>query len=150
MFHSSGIKGNLGLARLFTWARSSAASLRRIMNWVGWPFPPALARVRTQPATGTPVSVFISYARKDVEFAATLVAALEARGVEVWIDQREIAPSADWLDQIIQGIVARQFFAFVISPASVASEICIVELQHARSLKKNDRACTVATGAVAT
>ena len=136
MVHSSGIRSNLRLGRLFTWARSSAVSLRRTMNSVDWPFRSALARVRALTATGTPVSVFISYARKDVDFAATLVAALQARGVEVWIDQREIAPSADWLDQIIQGIVARQFFAFVISPASVTSEICIVELQHATSLKK--------------
>jgi WD40 repeat protein len=83
-----------------------------------------------------PLSVFISYSRKDEEFVGQLVVALQAAGVQVWLDRREIAPSADWLQRIVQGIVESRFFAFVVSPDSVTSEVCSVELHQAVSLHK--------------
>jgi WD40 repeat protein len=91
---------------------------------------------RPQLGQQAPLGVFISYARKDQAFADRLVASLLALNLEVWIDRREIAPSADWLQRIVQGIVESRFFAFVVSPDSVVSEMCSVELRQAVSLHK--------------
>ncbi|WP_027579783.1 TIR domain-containing protein [Bradyrhizobium sp. Ai1a-2] len=82
------------------------------------------------------IKVFISYSRHDAPFVEQLGAALRARGIDAWIDRREITPTADWLQRIVQGIVQSTFFIFVVSPRSVASEVCAVELRHAVELNK--------------
>lgn len=82
------------------------------------------------------IKVFISYSRHDAPFVEQLGAALQARGIDAWIDRREITATADWLQRIIQGIVQSTFFIFVVSPQSVASEVCAVELRHAVELNK--------------
>jgi len=83
-----------------------------------------------------PVKAFISYARVDSAFVERLSKALAERGVEFWIDQRDIPPAADWLRRIVDGIVKSTFFVFVVSPESVESRVCGVELQQAVGLHK--------------
>jgi hypothetical protein len=61
------------------------------------------------------IKVFISYSRHDATFVEQLGAALHARG----IDCREITPTANWLQRIVQGIVQSTFFVFVVSPQSL-------------------------------
>ena len=75
--------------------------------------------------------VFISYARKDQPFVRTLCAALEARQRDAWVDWEGIAPTAAWLSEIKAAIDAADTFVFVISPESLASEVCALELDHA-------------------
>lgn len=48
--------------------------------------------------------IFISYSRKNKDFALLLVGALKAKGHEVWIDLDEIPPSAEWWAEIKSGI----------------------------------------------
>jgi hypothetical protein len=75
--------------------------------------------------------VFISYAREDAEFVRRLNDALKARGKETWVDWESILPSAEWLKEIYAAIEAADTVLFVISPDSVASEVCGQEIAHA-------------------
>jgi hypothetical protein len=75
--------------------------------------------------------VFISYSRKDIDFAQQLLTALGENGREGWIDLKSIEPTRKWWDEICSGIQKAQNFVFVISPDSIASPICNLELQYA-------------------
>ncbi len=81
--------------------------------------------------------VFISYSRKDIDFVHRVFDVLTARDRDPWADWQDIPPTADWLDEIYQGIEAADSFLFVISPDSVISEICTMEIEHA--IKHNKR-----------
>ena len=81
--------------------------------------------------------VFISYSRRDIDFVRHLFDHLTARDREAWADWQDIPPTADWLAEIYSGIEAAGSFLFIISPDSVASEICTLEIEHA--VKHNKR-----------
>ncbi|MDP6599671.1 MAG: toll/interleukin-1 receptor domain-containing protein, partial [Candidatus Poribacteria bacterium] len=81
--------------------------------------------------------VFISYSRRDIDFVRHLFDQLTARDREPWADWQDIPATADWLAEIYRGIEAADSFLFVISPDSVASEICTLEIEHA--VKHNKR-----------
>ncbi|KAM3092148.1 eIF2A-related protein [Phormidesmis sp. 146-12] len=75
--------------------------------------------------------VFISYSRKDKPFVQALYTALSKQDREVWIDWQDIPLTADWWQAIEAGIEAAETFVFVISPDSIASQICCKEIAHA-------------------
>ncbi|MGV0027405.1 WD40 domain-containing protein [Phormidesmis priestleyi] len=75
--------------------------------------------------------VFISYSRKDKPFVQALYAALSKQDRDVWIDWQDIPLTADWWQEIEAGIEAAETFVFVISPDSIASQICCKEIAHA-------------------
>jgi hypothetical protein len=75
--------------------------------------------------------VFISYSRKDKEFVQKLVAALGAEKREVWLDETNIEPTAEWLKEIFKNIDNSDNFLFVISPDSVVSTYARREIDHA-------------------
>jgi len=76
-------------------------------------------------------NIFISYSRKDSGIAQQLMKEFESIDLDVWVDWEDIPPAVGWLDQILQGIEQVDAFIFLVSPDSIASEICNVELQHA-------------------
>jgi len=76
-------------------------------------------------------TLFISYSRKDKNFAQKLSASLDGMGFESWVDWDDIPPTADWWDQIQKGIESADTFLFLISPDSVKSDICGKEIDHA-------------------
>ena len=80
--------------------------------------------------------VFISYSRKDREIAQTIYGALIGHNRSVWMDVKDIPPNAEWCKEIQSGIQLAENFAFLISPDSIASPICNVEIDYARSLNK--------------
>lgn len=80
--------------------------------------------------------VFISYSRPDVEFAHRLHDALEQAGKDVWVDFEDIAPASPWARVVAEAIGDSDAFVFVISPESVRSAQCKVELERAVSLNK--------------
>ncbi|MEB3120071.1 MAG: TIR domain-containing protein [Snowella sp.] len=80
--------------------------------------------------------VFISYSRKDSEFVRTLNKALENSNRETWVDWEGIAKGTEWWKEIEEGIEGADTFVFVISPDSVASEVCQKEINHAKSYNK--------------
>ena len=67
--------------------------------------------------------VFISYSRKDIEFAQHIHRELEARDREPWVDWQDIPPTSEWLDEVYAGIRAADTFLFIISPDSSATQI---------------------------
>ena len=75
--------------------------------------------------------VFISYAREDQDFVRQLHEALAQRNRETWVDWQDIPLTAQWWQEIQRGIEAADSFVFIISPDSIASEVCRDELEHA-------------------
>ncbi|HEV3376772.1 MAG TPA: toll/interleukin-1 receptor domain-containing protein, partial [Thermoleophilaceae bacterium] len=74
---------------------------------------------------------FISYSRADRTFVRRLHEGLTAHGLSVWVDFEDIPPTAEWLAELYAGIERAEAFLFVISPDSLASEMCQVEVLHA-------------------
>ena len=81
--------------------------------------------------------VFISYSRRDVEFVRELHAALAAHDKDIWADWEDIPITAEWLLEVYRGIESSDNFLFVITPDSLASDVCARELAHA--VEKNKR-----------
>jgi formylglycine-generating enzyme required for sulfatase activity len=82
------------------------------------------------------LKVFISYSRKDEDFAQDLLAGLQVAGFEPYLDMHDIAAGEDWAARLGQLIEAADTVVFVISPDAVASERCAWEVDHTVSLKK--------------
>ena len=80
--------------------------------------------------------VFISYSRKDIAFARLMHQALKENDLETWIDWQDIPPSADWLAEVYEAIEQTDTFIFIISPTSVSSEMCSMEIAHAAKHNK--------------
>src|SRR5215218_2367772 len=80
--------------------------------------------------------VFISYSRRDLEFVQRLHASLDASGKDVWVDWQDILPTAEWLEEVFEGVESSDNFLFVISPDSLTSEVCARELGHALEQRK--------------
>ena len=80
--------------------------------------------------------VFISYSRKDQDFVRRLHEALAGQGRDTWVDWEGIPPTAEWMKEIHAAIEAADTFVFVLSPDSVASETCKLEVEHAAEQHK--------------
>jgi WD40 repeat protein len=80
--------------------------------------------------------ILISYSRKDSAVARKLIEEFKSLDLEVWVDWEDIPPAAGWLEQIELGIEQSDAFIFLISPDSVLSEVCKVEVEHARKNHK--------------
>lgn len=81
--------------------------------------------------------IFVSYARADgSEFAASLVAALEAAGFDPFLDRQDIVPGEPWEDRLSRLLQEADTLVYVITPASIRSERCSWEIDQARKLAK--------------
>jgi WD40 repeat protein len=80
--------------------------------------------------------IFISYSRRDKDFVQRLASALNALDREIWLDERDIELTAEWLKEIFANIEAADNFLFVISPDSVASPYARKEIDHAATSNK--------------
>jgi hypothetical protein len=80
--------------------------------------------------------VFISYSRKDKPFVQKLFDALTREKRDTWADWDDIPPTAKWLREIYDGIEAADNFIFIISPDSIASKPCNMEIEHAAKHNK--------------
>ena len=82
------------------------------------------------------VRVFVSYSRADLAFVDRLDQALRARDIEPMVDRTEIYAFEDWWNRI-QALIARaDTIVFVLSPDSVASQVCEREVAFSASLNK--------------
>ena len=75
--------------------------------------------------------VFISYSRKDIDFAKRLTAELQKSDLDFWIDWEGIPPTVDWWREIEKGIEEADAFLFLISPDSAKSKVCGQKIDHA-------------------
>lgn len=85
---------------------------------------------------GSQGSTFISYSRKDKEFVKKLNDALDATGIQAWVDWEGIELASDWMQRITNAIQTHDAFIFVISPDSLASKVCADELELGIKLHK--------------
>jgi WD40 repeat protein len=76
-------------------------------------------------------SLFISYSRKDIDFARKLTEAVKGQQLDFWIDWEGIPPTVDWWEEIETGIEEADVFVFLISPDSSSSDVCRREIEHA-------------------
>jgi len=80
--------------------------------------------------------VFISYSRQDQAFVRALFGALEVAGQDTWVDWEDIPLTTDWWAEIREGIEEAKAFVFVMTPASLASQVCTLEVALALTLHK--------------
>src|SRR5580704_4901259 len=87
-------------------------------------------------AVGQSAKVFISYSRRDLEFADRIDAALKERGFDTLIDRSEIYALEDWWKRIEALIAQADAIVFILTPDAVASDVCQSEVRFAASLNK--------------
>jgi WD40 repeat protein len=80
--------------------------------------------------------VFISYSRSDADVAQTLVDRLNDAGFDAYLDVHDIAPGEPWRERLGSLISGSEKVVFLISPQSVASEICAWEVDEAERQAK--------------
>src|SRR5215470_16523955 len=89
-----------------------------------------------RPAGDRKLRVFISYSRKDEDFAQELLAGLEMAGFELHLEKHDIAAGEDWEARLGRLIEAADTVVYVISPDAVASERCAWEVERTVTLEK--------------
>jgi hypothetical protein len=68
------------------------------------------------------MTTFISYSRKNSDFAVRLAKDLKAAGIDVWLDQLDIPTGARWDDEIEKALDQSSIFLIVLSPESIQSQ----------------------------
>ncbi len=74
---------------------------------------------------------FISYSRKDLNFARRILNALHNRGFNPWFDLEDLQPGRPWNNEMLLGVQLADNLLFIISPDSVESHACKEELECA-------------------
>ena len=83
------------------------------------------------------IDVFISYSSADADIARRLNNALQSQGKTTWFDQESIAAgSANFQREIYHGIEVSDNFLFILSPRSVKSPYCKLEVDHGARFNK--------------
>lgn len=82
------------------------------------------------------LKVFISYSRKDLDFAQRLVASLEKRGIAVLIDTRDLPTLRDWRRELLHFLREADAVVFIVSHNSISSPVCAWEIQQVVELNK--------------
>ncbi|MBN1563544.1 MAG: TIR domain-containing protein, partial [Anaerolineae bacterium] len=77
--------------------------------------------------------IFISYSKKDIEFARYLRDLLEAEGYGVWMDETRLVPSEQWWPTIERNIETCAAFIVIMSPNSRVSRWVEREILYAES-----------------
>lgn len=80
--------------------------------------------------------VFISYSRRNTDFAEKLALELQGAGADVWFDQHNIKAGSAWDSSIDAAIDSCDILLLVCSKAAVASENVLDEVGFALSEKK--------------
>jgi len=80
--------------------------------------------------------IFISYSRKDMDFARKLAGDLEKAGYDVWWDISDLQGGDDWIQTIPAAIESSQFMLVVLSPDGIKSPWVQKEYTQALSLRR--------------
>ncbi|HEX2621736.1 MAG TPA: TIR domain-containing protein, partial [Phototrophicaceae bacterium] len=80
--------------------------------------------------------VFISYSRRDKNFAERLARDLSDAGLDVWIDFRQIHAGEMWQEEIFRGLQRAEMVIVILSPDAVASYWVKREVNTAREQGK--------------
>lgn len=74
---------------------------------------------------------FISYSRRNKEFAAKLAKELRSAGYPIWFDLFDILTGVRWDDEVEKALRESSIFVIVLTPASIASENVKDEIGYA-------------------
>jgi len=85
------------------------------------------------------MTVFLSYAQQDLEWARELRSHLLEAGLEAWIDDDEILPGDNWRKRMGSALESSDALLVLISPASVRSASLRRDLQFALGSEKFER-----------
>jgi hypothetical protein len=91
----------------------------------------AAPTTRPRAASAAGQRVFVSYSRRDARAVDRLVADLERRGINSWVDRSGLVGGADWTTEIVKAIHEADAFVIALSRWSVASEDVANELHLA-------------------
>jgi TIR domain len=80
--------------------------------------------------------VFVSYGRLDRVLASQLALEIQLFGNIVWFDE-QLTGGEEWWARILREIRDCQIFVFCLSPASLDSKPCQLELRYAQALRKS-------------
>lgn len=84
------------------------------------------------------ITAFLSYARADGgDRARRLMAALRDARREPWLDSEEMVAGTDWRKSVKQAIRDSEALILLVTPASMASNAVIMEIEEALRLRKN-------------
>lgn len=75
--------------------------------------------------------IFISYSRKDQKTAKRIIDSLAQYDLEPWVDWLSIPKGEEFESEIKQGIEKAEIFLFLVSPDSIKSKWCQIEIDHA-------------------
>lgn len=100
------------------------------------PIGPSGTEVPNAPSTSDRAKVFVSYSRKDLDFAQMLCGELIDRGFDAFLDKTDIAPGEPWKERLAALIAAADTVVYVVSPDSATSAICAWELDESARLGK--------------
>jgi hypothetical protein len=79
--------------------------------------------------SGSPTSIFISYAHADQQLARALCEGLKAHGHRVWIDDHELRVGDSLIERIATAIADIDFFLPLLSPAAAHSRWPVEQLR---------------------
>ena len=80
--------------------------------------------------------IFISYSRKDIDFARKLAGDLEKAGYDVWWDLTDLRGGDDWVNTIPAAISSSEYVIVVLTPDASESDWVRKEYTQALSLRK--------------
>ncbi|MFH0980738.1 MAG: toll/interleukin-1 receptor domain-containing protein [Planctomycetota bacterium] len=72
-------------------------------------------------ASSLPKEVFLSHASRDRSFATRLAEDIRRHGVPVWFSRTNLMGAQQWHDEIGRALARCDWFAVILSPASVSS-----------------------------
>ncbi|OCQ96938.1 histidine kinase [Nostoc sp. MBR 210] len=90
----------------------------------------------TKNANNLMTQVFLSYSEKERDLMEKIAKILMRESFTIWINKTDIQSGTDFVESIYRGIEEADNLVFLMSPASLQSEYCQMELSHAFSLKK--------------
>jgi hypothetical protein len=80
--------------------------------------------------------LFISYSRKDGEFARRLALSLSDSGADIWLDVEDIPAGVKWSTAVQQGLLQADVMLVIISPDSMKSKNVEDEWQYFLDMNK--------------
>src|SRR5687767_14824337 len=80
--------------------------------------------------------IFISYSRRDGDFSKKLHQMFSGQQKDIWVDWEDIPLTSDWWTEIKRGIETSDNFVLIMSPDSIGSPVCQLEIEYARQMNK--------------
>lgn len=80
--------------------------------------------------------VFMSYSEKDRHIMEKIVCTFRREGLTIWTNKTDIKTGTDFQEEINKGIEGADNLVFLISPESLHSKYCQLELEHAFAHQK--------------